>query len=60
MGAASEKRRTDALGFLLTAFTVLAWNAIAAVLLGCSIYLLRYVWSLRSVPVGSREAEATH
>jgi sulfate permease, SulP family len=53
-----KMRRTDALGFLVTALTVLAWNAIAAVLLGCSIYLLRYVWSLRAVPVPSREVEA--
>jgi len=52
-----KMRRTDALGFLVTAFTVLAWNAIAAVLLGCSIYLARYVWSLRALPVASREPE---
>lgn len=53
-----KMRRVDAVGFLATAFVVLAWNAIAAVLLGCSVYGLRYLWHLRASPVPRQEAEA--
>jgi SulP family sulfate permease len=39
-------RRVDAAAFLVTAFSVLAVNAIAAVAIGCSLYVLRglYAW----------------
>jgi SulP family sulfate permease len=35
--------RTDALGFLTTAVAVLVMNAIAAVAIGCSFYVIRYL-----------------
>ncbi len=36
-------RRTDAAAFLITALSVLIVNAVLAVALGCSIYLVRYI-----------------
>jgi SulP family sulfate permease len=37
-------RRVEAAAFITTAFSVLMVNAIAAVGVGCSCYLLRYLW----------------
>jgi sulfate permease, SulP family len=37
-------RRTDALAFLFTATAVLIVNAVLAVAIGCSFYLIRYVY----------------
>ena len=36
-------RRTDAIAFLITAVAVLVVNAVLAVAMGCSIYLVRYI-----------------
>jgi SulP family sulfate permease len=38
-------RRVDASAFLATAIAVLVVNAVLAVAIGCSLYLLRYVYS---------------
>jgi SulP family sulfate permease len=40
--------RIDAAAFLVTAFSVLAVNAVLAVALGCSLYLLRAVYARRT------------
>jgi SulP family sulfate permease len=56
--------RTDALGFLTTAVAVLVMNAVLAVAIGCSFYVIRYLYdrikqhsraeeSLTKVAVGS-------
>jgi SulP family sulfate permease len=39
--------RVDAAAFLLTAVSVLAVNAVLAVVLGCSLYGLHALWSRR-------------
>jgi len=39
-----KMRRTDAAAFLATAFAVLVTNAVAAVAIGCSLYLLRFLY----------------
>jgi len=39
----SKMSRTDAAAFLITAFSVLAANAVLAVAIGCSIYVVKYV-----------------
>lgn len=39
--------RVDAAAFLVTAFSVLAVNAVLAVAMGCSLYLLRAAWERR-------------
>src|SRR5580765_371303 len=36
--------RSDAAAFLITAFFVLASNAVLAVAIGCSVYAVKYVW----------------
>jgi SulP family sulfate permease len=36
--------RTDAAAFLATAISVLLVNAVVAVAIGCSIYLLKAIW----------------
>jgi SulP family sulfate permease len=46
-------RRVDALAFLMTAVAVLTTNAVAAVAIGCSLYLARHVAS-KLAPVGLR------
>ncbi len=51
-----KMRRVDAAAFAATAFSVLVVNAIAAVGIGCSCYLARYVWR-RFLPGGGPEAE---
>jgi SulP family sulfate permease len=38
----SKMSRTDAAAFLITAFSVLAANAVLAVAIGCSIYVVKY------------------
>lgn len=44
-------RRVDAAAFLVTAFSVLMINAVAAVIAGCSLYLLHAAWErLQSAP----------
>jgi SulP family sulfate permease len=40
----SKMSRSDAAAFLITAFSVLASNAVLAVAIGCSVYGVRYVW----------------
>jgi len=40
----NKMRRVDALAFLCTAAAVLVVNAVLAVAIGCSMYLLRYVY----------------
>ena len=37
-------RYADAAGFLITALGVLVVNAVAAVLAGCAVYLLEYLY----------------
>ena len=39
-----KMRRVDALAFACTAFAVLVLNAVAAIAIGCSLYVLRYVY----------------
>jgi len=39
-----KMRRIDAAAFLVTAFAVLITNAVAAVAVGCSLYVIRYVY----------------
>ena len=36
--------RVDAAAFLATAFSVLAVNAVLAVAIGCSIYVLKFIY----------------
>lgn len=43
-----KMRRLDATAFLVTAFVVVAWNAAAAVGLGCSLYVVRHLWANRA------------
>lgn len=40
-----KMRRIDAAGFLVTAFAVLVTNAVAAVALGCSLYVIHHVYA---------------
>jgi sulfate permease, SulP family len=40
----SKMSRSDAAAFLVTAFCVLAVNAVLAVAIGCSVYVVKYVW----------------
>src|SRR5689334_1969813 len=40
----AKMSRTDAAAFLATAISVLLVNAVAAVAIGCSIYLLKAIW----------------
>ncbi len=37
-------RKVDASAFLVTALSVLVVNAVAAVLAGCSLYVLQFLW----------------
>ncbi len=56
-------RRLDASAFLVTAAAVLTTNAVAAVAIGCSFYVVRH-YAARLVamqgapPVGAREADS--
>jgi sulfate permease, SulP family len=47
-----KMRRVDAMGFLFTAVSVLVVNAILAVAIGCSFYLLRYLYYRVRKPTG--------
>jgi SulP family sulfate permease len=40
----SKMSRSDAAAFLITAFSVLASNAVLAVAIGCSVYAVKYLW----------------
>ena len=40
----SKMSRSDATAFLITAFSVLAVNAVLAVAIGCLVYVAKYVW----------------
>ena len=56
-------RRLDASAFLVTAAAVLTTNAVAAVALGCSFYLVRHLASRivtmqREAAVGQPEADS--
>jgi SulP family sulfate permease len=52
-----KMRRVDAMGFLFTAVSVLVVNAILAVAIGCSFYLLRYVYQRIRKPEGEHAEE---
>ena len=45
-----KMRRLDAAAFVTTAVGSLAFNAVAAVALGCSFYLIEYLWSTWNKP----------
>jgi len=47
----TKMRRVDALGFLSTAIAVLLVNAVLAVAIGCSFYVIRYVYCRFHKPV---------
>lgn len=48
-------RKTDALAFLITAVAVLMVNAVLAVAIGCSIYLVRYLVDRSKSPKAASE-----
>ena len=53
-----KMRRTDAAAFAITALAVLSVNAVAAVAIGCSLYVLRYVYNrLHASPLAARSEE---
>jgi SulP family sulfate permease len=52
-----KMRRVDAMAFLFTAVSVLVVNAILAVAIGCSFYVVRYVYCRLRKPVGAQEEE---
>jgi SulP family sulfate permease len=56
----NRMRRVDALAFLSTAIAVLMVNAVLAVAIGCSFYLLRFVYVRlgKGVPQQPEQAEA--
>ncbi|MCS7024787.1 MAG: SulP family inorganic anion transporter [Bryobacteraceae bacterium] len=54
-----KMRRLEAAGFLATAITVVVWNAVMAVLIGCSLYAIHHLWSQRATSVAPAEAQAT-
>jgi sulfate permease, SulP family len=49
-------RPTDALAFLFTAAAVLVVNAVLAVAIGCSFYVLRYIYTRFQKPSRQRDA----
>ncbi|HBY63345.1 MAG TPA: SulP family inorganic anion transporter [Solibacterales bacterium] len=57
-----KMRRTDAMAFLSTAFAVLLMNAVAAVFIGCSFYLVRWAyrrfWPAKPLALEPAEAPA--
>ena len=53
-----KMRRTDAGAFLATALGVMAFNAVAAVAVGCSFYLVEYVQDKLKENAGLREARS--
>jgi SulP family sulfate permease len=50
-------RRVDASAFLATAISVLLVNAVLAVAIGCSFYLVRFVYRRCIHPVAPRTAD---
>jgi sulfate permease, SulP family len=50
-------RRVDASAFLATAIAVLVVNAVLAVAIGCSLYLVRYVYRRFVKPADARAPE---
>jgi len=42
-----KMRRVDAAAFLVTALMVVSWSAVAAVIAGCLVFGVRYLWHLR-------------
>ncbi|HUE01575.1 MAG TPA: SulP family inorganic anion transporter [Bryobacteraceae bacterium] len=50
-------RRLDALAFLVTAISALIVNAVLAVAIGCSLYLLRYLYRRLVPPVAQQTPE---
>jgi SulP family sulfate permease len=54
----NKMRRVDALAFLCTAAAVLVVNAVLAVAIGCSMYLLRYVYHRPMVSKGTANVVA--
>jgi SulP family sulfate permease len=51
-----KMRRTEAAAFLATALGVMAFNAVAAVAVGCSFYVIEWVQDKLKVNAGLREA----
>jgi len=56
-----KMRTVDAVAFLVTAFSVLVINAIAAVLAGCSLYALQHIYRryVRPAPAQNLDRELT-
>ncbi len=46
-----KMRRVDAAAFLVTAFMVVSWSAVAAVVAGCAVFGLRWLWHQRFTSV---------
>jgi SulP family sulfate permease len=53
-----KMRRVDAAAFLATAASVLLWNAVAAVALGCSMYGLKWIWLRLRAPAPPPKLES--
>ena len=55
-------RRLDATAFLITAAAVLTTNAVAAVALGCSFYVVRHyasrITAMQATAIGPRKADS--
>ncbi len=50
-----KMNRFDAAAFLLTAVSVLVFNAVLAVAIGCAVYLFRELSGAASLPAANRE-----
>lgn len=46
-----KMRRVDAAAFLVTAFMVVSWSAVAAVIAGCAVFGARWLWHQRFTTV---------
>ncbi|MBL8217376.1 MAG: SulP family inorganic anion transporter [Bryobacterales bacterium] len=46
-----KMRRVDAAAFLVTAFMVVSWSAVAAVVAGCAVFGVRWLWHQRFTAV---------
>ena len=44
----AKMRRSDAAAFLSTALATMLWNAVAAILIGCAVAALPYLFRRRS------------
>lgn len=49
-GRLPRMRRADAASFVVTAFAVLVVNAVAAIAIGCSFHIARYVYTCKFAP----------